>query len=246
MRWHPDRNKSLDADARFKEINYAYSVLSDPKKRANYDEGLASSDSDRAFSDEEAARIFLEEMFDLAYRLADAGHDENFIFRAMTEQGCPSTIAAAASRSACKATQEMNTNRGEKLKQSAPQQFGGWPFPTGVRMDRTENVQSCAEATISSNMSAPIEDRYSLSFLSLTWFGFWAAAYVMQALGIFPTYGPTEKFKFISPYDTLMTIARNMNWFGFFVIGVVPAMFIQRFRHAKILRDLTSWIQRNF
>jgi molecular chaperone DnaJ len=37
MRYHPDRNKEAGAEARFKEIAEAYAVLSDPKKRADYD-----------------------------------------------------------------------------------------------------------------------------------------------------------------------------------------------------------------
>jgi len=38
LKWHPDRNKSVDASTKFKEINKAFEVLSDPKKKEMYDQ----------------------------------------------------------------------------------------------------------------------------------------------------------------------------------------------------------------
>jgi molecular chaperone DnaJ len=37
QKWHPDVNTSAEADLRFKEINEAYQVLSDPQRRQAYD-----------------------------------------------------------------------------------------------------------------------------------------------------------------------------------------------------------------
>lgn len=38
LKWHPDRNKASDAEKKFKEINQAYEVLSDAKKKEVYDQ----------------------------------------------------------------------------------------------------------------------------------------------------------------------------------------------------------------
>ncbi|AVL94682.1 DnaJ-like protein [Moumouvirus australiensis] len=50
MKYHPDRNKSPDAEEKFKKISHAYSILSDPTKKEIYDkfgeEGLNSGMSD--------------------------------------------------------------------------------------------------------------------------------------------------------------------------------------------------------
>jgi molecular chaperone DnaJ len=40
MRHHPDRNTHSSAEIRFNAIKTAYELLSDPKKRAEYDQSL--------------------------------------------------------------------------------------------------------------------------------------------------------------------------------------------------------------
>ncbi|MAG59358.1 hypothetical protein CMO96_01025 [Candidatus Woesebacteria bacterium] len=38
LKWHPDKNKSAEAEKKFKEINESYEILSDSKKREAYDQ----------------------------------------------------------------------------------------------------------------------------------------------------------------------------------------------------------------
>lgn len=38
LEWHPDRNKTPEAETKFKEINEAYQILSDTQKKAQYDQ----------------------------------------------------------------------------------------------------------------------------------------------------------------------------------------------------------------
>jgi len=65
LKYHPDRNKSPDAEAKFKEISEAYAVLSDDKKRAAYDQ-YGHAGFDQRFSQEDIFRgAHFEDMEDL-------------------------------------------------------------------------------------------------------------------------------------------------------------------------------------
>lgn len=68
MKYHPDRSKLPDAEARFKEIAEAYAILSDPKKRADYDArgfaGVAGFSAEDLFSGIDFGDIFGDMGFD--------------------------------------------------------------------------------------------------------------------------------------------------------------------------------------
>ena len=51
LKYHPDRNKEPGAEEKFKEIAEAYAILSDPKKRAQYDSGGFASVADFSTED---------------------------------------------------------------------------------------------------------------------------------------------------------------------------------------------------
>ncbi len=64
-KYHPDINKSPDAQEKFKEINAAYEVLSDPEKKAKYDQFGDAMFGGQNFSDfarSQGADIDLEEI----------------------------------------------------------------------------------------------------------------------------------------------------------------------------------------
>jgi molecular chaperone DnaJ len=68
LKYHPDRNKSPEAEAKFKEIAEAYAILSDPKKRADYDArgfaGVAGFSTEDLFSGIDFGDIFGDMGFD--------------------------------------------------------------------------------------------------------------------------------------------------------------------------------------
>jgi len=60
LRWHPDKNNDnlKEAEAKFKDINEAYSVLSDSKKKNDYDTGKDLQESHGSFDASEVFSMF--------------------------------------------------------------------------------------------------------------------------------------------------------------------------------------------
>lgn len=68
LKWHPDRNKEAGAEAKFKEINEAYEVLSNAEKKAKYDQfGHAAFDPSAGFGGGQGGQTYRQGPFTYTY-----------------------------------------------------------------------------------------------------------------------------------------------------------------------------------
>jgi molecular chaperone DnaJ len=72
LQYHPDRNKSPDAEEKFKEISEAYAVLSDEEKRKTFDHYGSAGIGDRYTPEDIFRGVDFEDIFrDLGFGIFD-------------------------------------------------------------------------------------------------------------------------------------------------------------------------------
>ena len=84
--YHPDVNKAPDAEAKFKEINEAYEVLSDPQKKATYDQ-FGHAGMDGASFSSGFGGMNMDDLGDIFSSFMGGGFDSNFGFGSRQRSG---------------------------------------------------------------------------------------------------------------------------------------------------------------
>ncbi len=132
MEYHPDRNREdVKAEEKFKDLNEAYAVLSDPKKRKQYDT-FGSTGFHQRFSQED---IF--QGFDIGDILKDFGFSTDDVFGSMFGRG-----KRGGGRAGRRQRSPFGTGQGFDFQdifgRTGPQGFGTQPPPKGS--DRTTEI----------------------------------------------------------------------------------------------------------
>ncbi len=81
LKWHPDKNKTPEAEEKFKGINEAYEVLSNSKKKEAYDQfGHAAFQGGRAGPQTGGTNTYQQGPFTYTYTSGQAGQNPDFSF----------------------------------------------------------------------------------------------------------------------------------------------------------------------
>jgi molecular chaperone DnaJ len=128
MQYHPDKNKSAEAEEKFKEISEAYAVLSDDQKRRQYDT-LGSADFSQQYSQED---IFRGADFDSIFR--DFGFGVGDIFETFFGGG-------RGYRQGADYRMEQGNNLGYSLEISLDEVFRG--TEKEIEVPRIERCDAC-------------------------------------------------------------------------------------------------------
>lgn len=117
FKYHPDKNPNDEnAENMFKDINEAYSILSDENKRRDYDSNLKTDYSKgNDYSSSDAMYQFLNTMYAYASEMTMNNISSRDIAKFLRDKGCPDTIAQSIAVSLEKQRKAMVRNEAKAL-----------------------------------------------------------------------------------------------------------------------------------